>query len=68
MKIVNLFILSLIILSCRSFCEDDELGIKREDNLSSKIKLSGYFYGDVTGENPNTPGIYFFFENGVFFL
>lgn len=54
--------------NCSNFdgCHDEELGFPRVDNLSNKLKTGGYYYGDLSGVNPDSPNIYVLNQNGVF--
>lgn len=55
--------------SCKKlgFCEDKELGFDRVENNLGALRGGGYYYGDLTGSNPENPGIYIFYLNGTFY-
>lgn len=52
---------------CRKLglCEDGEFNFPRQENTSNKIRLNGYYYGDLTGNNPSTPSVYLLYKDGI---
>lgn len=50
-----------------AFCKDAELGSARQNNTSNRLRLAGYYYGDVTELNPTSSEVYLFYQNGVFY-
>jgi hypothetical protein len=64
-----LFFIQAVLLtqSCEKMtCKDDALTIARVDNNSGKLRLDGYYYGDISGVNAEYPNIYLFYQNGIF--
>ncbi len=49
-------------------CDDDELGFPRQSNVSNKIRLDGFYYGDLTGDNPNSAMINLLYQNGISYI
>ncbi len=64
-----LFVIQVVLLtqSCEKMtCKDDALALARADNNSGKLRLDGYYYGDISGINAEYPNIYLFYQNGIF--
>jgi hypothetical protein len=67
LKILFLIYAILFIQSCKKLtCKDDNLTIVRTDNNSDKLRLNGYYYGDISGINAEYPNIYLLYQNGIF--
>lgn len=64
-----LFLIQAVLLtqSCEKLtCKDDALTITRTNNNSDKLRLDGYYYGDLSGINADHPNVYLFYQNGIF--
>jgi len=61
--------ISSVCFSCKKLglCKDQELGFDRVENNLDALRISGYYYGDLIGSNPEFPGIYIFYRNGIFY-
>lgn len=64
-----MFSLLLLTISngCEKLCQDAELGLARTDNSTDSLRLDGYYYGDISGVNPNTAEVRLLYANGVFY-
>lgn len=67
MKRTFYFILVILLFqSCELFfrCPDEALTIERVDNNTYKLKLNGYYYGAIRGDNAQ---VYLLYQNGIFY-
>lgn len=66
---IKIIILSLsiffVLTGCARLCKDAEFDFTRQENNSNLIRLDGYYYGDLAGNNPSTPSIYLLYKDGV---
>ena len=68
-KILFVSFLLIFVQSCSKIfkCKDDELTIPRTENNTNKLKLNGYYYGDIFDYNENKPKVYLLYQNGIFY-
>lgn len=65
---IIIFIQAIVLTqSCEKItCKDDALTIERTNNNSVKLRIDGYYYGDISGINAEYPNIYLLYQNGIF--
>lgn len=59
------FSIFFVLQGCKKICEDAKSDFPRQENISNMIRLNGYYYGDLTGNNPSTPSIYLIYKDGI---
>jgi hypothetical protein len=68
--LIVLFLLAipLIIQSCCFLMDtgDETFSFSRVEDNSAKLRLNGYYYGDVEGNFPDHPELFLLNQNGVF--
>jgi hypothetical protein len=69
MSLLLLLLVLLLIQSCKKLglCEDGEFSFTRQPNDLTSLRLDGYYYGDLIGNNQNAPELYLLYQNGIFY-
>jgi hypothetical protein len=62
---VNLFLIVILTLISLPSCKDYSLMTKRQNYVSSNLKLDGYYYYNPTGIDSSTTVGLFLYKNGV---
>lgn len=66
-KILFLTAAILLTQNCKGIlCRDNVLTIARIENNSNKLRMDGYYYGDLVPTNSERPDIYLIYRNGIF--